>query len=246
MKTILITGSSRGIGKAIAEYAHQKGYKVIVHGKNPSEALEAVHSALEGSLMTTFDIADKQITHETINKLLDEVGTVDILVNNAGVARNFMKDIADMDDDKAIEEYRTNVLGTLHCTQAVLPKMLEQQSGSVINIASIKGHYNLATMSTLTFATTKAGIISLTKALAKSYGDKGVRFNSVSPGYVETDQVNDWNEETFNRIKNGTILERIAQPEEVAPLVLFLASDEASYVTGADYLVDGGYEVKGK
>lgn len=193
-----------------------------------------------------FDVADKQATHEAIAKILNEVGTIDALVNNAGVARNFLKDISEVDDDKAIEEYRTNVLGTLHVTQAVLPKMLEQQKGSIINIASTKGQYNLATTSTLTFAAAKAGIISLTKALAKTYGDKGVRFNTVSPGYVETDQVNDWNEETFKRINDGTILGRIAKIEEIAPLVLFLASDEASYITGSDFLADGGYSIKGK
>ncbi len=246
MKTILITGSSRGIGKAIAKLAHDKGYRVILHGKTASKELVQVNEKLKNSYIVNFDVADKQATHKAIEKLIAEVGTIDVLVNNAGVARNFLKDVADMDDDKAIEEYRTNVLGTLHCTQAVLPKMLEQKSGSVINIASIKGHANLATMSTLTFAATKAGIISLTKALAKAYGDKGVRFNSVSPGYVETDQVNDWNEETFNRINNGTILGRISKPEEIAPLVLFLASNETSYITGSDFLVDGGYSIKGK
>jgi 3-oxoacyl-[acyl-carrier protein] reductase len=246
MKTILITGSSRGIGKAIAELAHQKGYKVIVHGKAATEELEKTHQALDGSLKAVFDVADKQAAHGAITELLNDIGAIDVLVNNAGIARNFIKNIDDVDDEKAIEEYRTNILGTIHATQAVLPKMLEQKSGSVINIASIKGHYNLATMSTLTFATTKAGIITLTKAMAKSYGDKGVRFNSVSPGYVETDQVNDWNEETFSRINNGTILGRIAKPEEVAPLVLFLASDEASYITSSDFLVDGGYSIKGK
>lgn len=246
MKTILITGSSRGIGKAIAVLAHQKGYKVVLHGKTKSDEILSLSRELDDAPVVTFDVADKEATHSGIAKAIEVFGTIDVLVNNAGVARNFLKDIADMDDDKAIEEYRTNVLGTLHCTQAVLPKMLEKQAGSVVNIASIKGHYNLATMSTLTFAATKAGIISLTKALAKSYGDKGVRFNSVSPGYVETDQVNDWNEETFNRINNGTVLGRISKVEEIAPLVLFLASDEASYITGSDFLADGGYSIKGK
>ena len=246
MKTILITGSSRGIGKAIATLAHKQGYKVIVHGKSGSEELNKTQQELDGSLKVVFDVADKQATHEAVANILNEVGAIDVLVNNAGIARNFLKDIAEVDDDKAIEEYRTNVLGTLHVTQAVLPKMLEQQKGSVINIASIKGQYNLATTSTLTFATTKAGIISLTKALAKTYGDKGIRFNTVSPGYVETDQVNDWIEETFKRINDGTILGRIAKTEEIAPLVLFLASDEASYITGSDFLADGGYSIKGK
>lgn len=244
MKTILVTGSSRGIGKAIAELAHKQGYKVIVHGRTDSDELNQVHQALDGSLKAVFDVSDKAATQAAINDLLSEVGVIDVLVNNAGIARNFIKDIAEADDEKAIEEYKVNVLGTLHCIQAVLPKMLGKGSGSVVSISSIKGYPNLATMSTLTYAPSKAGVISLTKALAKSYPT--VRFNTVAPGYVETDQVSDWNEETFNRINNGTILGRIAKPEEITPLVMFLASDEASYITGADYLADGGYSIKGK
>lgn len=244
MKTILITGSSRGIGKAIATLAHEKGYRVIVHGKSDSDELKQVHKALAGSIKTTFDVGDKIATDNAIKKLLSEVSSIDVLVNNAGVARNFIKDISEVDDDKAIEEYRVNVLGALHCIQSVLPKMLENGSGSVINVSSIKGYPNLATMSTLTYAPAKAGVISVTKALAKAY--PSVRFNVIAPGYVETDQVSDWNEETFNRINNGTILGRIAKPEEIAPLVMFLASDEASYITGSEFLADGGYSIKGK
>jgi 3-oxoacyl-[acyl-carrier protein] reductase len=244
MKTILITGSSRGIGKAIAVLAHKQGYKAIVHGKTESDELQKTHAELEGSAKAAFDISDKTATHEAIAKLIVEVGPIDVLVNNAGIARNFLKDIFEVDDDKALEEYKVNVLGTLHCIQAVLPGMLEKGSGSVVNISSIKGYANLATMSTLTFASTKAGIVSLTKALAKAY--PAVRFNTVAPGYVETDQVNDWNQDTFDRINNGTILGRIAKPEEIAPLVMFLASDDASYITGAEFLADGGYSIKGK
>lgn len=240
MKTILITGSSRGIGKAIAELAHKQGYTVIVHGRTDSNELNQIHENLSGSKKTSFDVSDKQATSEAIRKL----GHIDVLVNNAGVARNFLKDVSEMDDEKALEEYKTNVLGTLHCIQAVVPSMLSNKVGSVINISSIKGQPNLATTSTLTFAATKAGIISITKALAKTY--PGIRFNTVSPGYVETDQVSDWNEETFKRISDGTILGRISKPEEIAPLVMFLASDEASYITGSDFLADGGYSIKGK
>jgi len=244
MKTILITGSSRGIGKAVAVLAHKQGYKVIMHGKTDSQELRQAQQELDGSLSTSFDVANQAATKEAIAKLITEVGSIDVLVNNAGVARNFLKDVLEMDDNRALEEYKVNVLGILHCVQAVIPKMLEKGDGSVINVSSIKGYPNLATMSTLTYAATKAGVISITKALAKTY--PSIRFNAIAPGYVETDQVKDWNQDTFDRINNGTILGRIAKPEEIAPLVMFLASNDASYITGSEFLVDGGYSIKGK
>lgn len=244
MKTILITGSSRGIGKAIAVLAHSQGYKVIVHGKTDSPELVKTQQELSGSLITAFDVANKAEVSAAIGKLIDEVGTIDVLINNAGVARNFLKDVTELNDEKAIEEYRVNVLGTLHCVEAVLRHMVEKGNCSIVNISSIKGYSNLATMSTLTFAATKAGVVSITKALAKAY--PSVRCNVVAPGYVETDQVKDWNGETFERISKGTILGRIAQPNEIAPLVMFLASDDASYITGSEFLADGGYSLQGK
>ncbi len=241
MKTILITGSSRGIGKAIAELAHEQGYDVIVHGRTDSSELNSIHAKLKGSRKVFFDIADSDAVTSAIQGL-----EIDILVNNAGVAKNFLQDLNDLDNEKALTEYKTNVLGTLNVTKAAMPYMLEVKSGSIINIASIKGRSNLSTLSTLTFGGTKSAIISLTKSLAKVYSSKGVRFNVVSPGYIETDQVADWDEETFKRINEGTVLGRMGSPKEVAEVVMFLASDKASYVVGSEWLVDGGYEIKGK
>lgn len=246
VKTILITGSSRGIGKAIAELAHKQGYRVIVHGKTNSEGLNQVHESLKGSIKTSFDVADKEATHRAVGRLLKEFRMIDVLVNNAGVALNRMKDIGNMDEEKALEEWRTNVLGTIYCTQAVLPAMLKKGNGSVINMGSFKGIPNFATMSTFTFAQTKSAVISMTKSLAKTYSARGIRFNVVLPCYVETDQVKSWDEETFKRISEGTILGRMAKPEEIAPLVMFLASDNASFITGSEFLIDGGYSIKGK
>ncbi|HEX6461679.1 MAG TPA: SDR family oxidoreductase [Candidatus Saccharimonadales bacterium] len=244
MKTILITGSSRGVGKAIAVLAHQRNYKVVIHGKTDSAELRQTHKELGGSFKVFFDVSDKALTHKAIARIVKKIGNIDVLVNNSGVTCNFLQDIQEVDDSKAIEEYKVNVLGTLHCIQAVLPNMLESGQGCVINVSSIKGYANLATLSTLTYAPTKAGVISITKALAKAYPT--VRFNVIAPGYIETDQAKDWSEETFDRIKNGTILGRTAKPAEIAPVVLFLASHEATYITGADFLVDGGYSIKGK
>ena len=243
-RTILITGSSRGIGRAIAELAHGRGYTVVVHGQTDSPQLNKVHKDLKGSLKAVFDVADKTATEKAIGALLKEVGVIDSLVNNAGINRNILKDIAELDDDKALEEYRVNVLGAIHCIQAVLPKMLEKGGGSVVNISSIKGYANLTTLSTLTYATTKAGVISLTKGLAKAY--PAIRFNAVAPGYTETDMAQYWDAKTYERINNGTVLGRIGKPHEIASLVLFLVSDEASYITGSDFLADGGYSIQGK
>jgi 3-oxoacyl-[acyl-carrier protein] reductase len=240
MKTILITGSSRGIGKATAKLAAEKGYKVIVHGRTDSQELEATHKEIPGSLKVCFDISDKLATHAVITKL----GRIDVLVNNAGVGYTGIKDVSEINDAHALEEYSTNVLGTLHCIQAVLPGMLEAGTGSVVNVSSIKGHYNLTTLSSLTYGISKAGVIALTEAMAKAYPT--VRFNSVSPGYVETDMAESWPTDTFDRIKKGTITARIAQPKEIAEVIIFLASEASSYMTGTDLLVDGGYLLKDK
>jgi 3-oxoacyl-[acyl-carrier protein] reductase len=240
MKTILITGSSRGIGKAIAILAHKQGYKVIVHGKTDSAELQQLHKELAGSLKIFFDIADKVATQ----KAIADLGGIDVLVNNAGMGRSGMKDVGDIEDENALKEYTTNVLGTLHCIQAILPQMLERKSGVIINVASVRGHFELVSMSSLTYGLSKAGVIGLTKALAKTY--PSIRINSVSPGFVATDMLADWPEEKLAKAKEATLNGRLAKPEEVASTVLFLASDGAGYITGADYLVDGGYSIKGK
>ncbi|MCA9381481.1 SDR family oxidoreductase [Candidatus Dojkabacteria bacterium] len=245
-KTILITGSSRGIGKAVATLAYTEGYKVIIHGKTESKALLQTESELKDVEKLVFDITDKKATEKAISQWIKQNGTIDILINNAGVAKNFLSNIDEVEDSKAIEEYSTNILGTIHCIQAVISSMLKAKSGNIINIASIKGHPQLSTLSTLTYATTKAGVISLTKSLAKYYAEYGIRVNSISPGYIETDQVNDWKKSTFEKIRTGTLIGRIGQPEEIAEIVMFLASERSSYMTGEDILVDGGYKLKGK
>ena len=135
---ILITGSSRGIGKAIARKAYERGYTVIIHGKTDSEALRNTENELPGVHKVVFDVGNRDETQRELSKILEKVGTIDVLVNNAGIAKNLIKDIREVDEDFALEEWRTNVLGPIHCIQAILPGMRENGYGSIINIASIK------------------------------------------------------------------------------------------------------------
>ncbi len=245
-KTILITGSSRGIGGATARLAHKRGYQVIVHGKTDSDELNNIHNELSGSIKTFFDVRDKKEVESAINKVLQQVGNIEILVNNAGIARNFVKNINEVSDENAIEEWEVNVLGIIHCVQAVVPNMLEQGHGSIVNIASIKGYPEMATMSTFTYSATKSAVMSITKSLAKEYSPKGVRVNAVAPGYTETEVVKSWDPKARERVDNGILLNRLASPTEIAKSVMFLASDDASYITGTVLLADGGYMLKGK
>lgn len=245
-KTILVTGSSRGIGKAIATLAHSKGYQVVVHGSKESKELNEVNKSLSESFKLTFDVADKIATEKSILKFIKENGPIDVLVNNAGIILNYLKDIDEVDDNKAILEWKVNVLGPIHCVQAVLPEMLKQKKGSVINIASMKGYPNYSTMSSFIYSQTKAAVLSMTKSLAKTYSPQGIRFNAVCPGYFLTDISKVWTKETWNRINTGILLGRVGKLEELAQLVLFLASDESSYITGSDYIIDGGYTIQGK
>lgn len=243
---VLITGSSRGIGKATALEAAKKGYQVILHGKTNSEELSHVQAKIPDSFMVYFDVANKSETKEQFRLIKKKVGRIDALINNAGWFGNKGNSLKDIDDGIAIEEFKINVLGTLHCCQETIPMMIQQGRGSIVNVSSIKGFPNLSTFSSLTYGATKAGVISITKSLAKKYSEYGIRINTVLPGYIETDQIKNWGKESYARIKNGILLNRIGKPEEVASLIVFLLSDEASYITGSEFFIDGGYSLKGK
>lgn len=243
---ILITGSSRGIGKAIALQAAKNDYRVILHGKTISKELKQVQAEIPESLIVYFDVSNKLETKEQFRLIEQKFGRIDALVNSAGWFGNKCSSLEDIDDDIAIEEFRINVLGTIHCCQETIPMMIQQGGGSIVNISSIKGFPNLSTFTSLTYGATKAGVISITKSLAKKYSEHGIRINTILPGYIETDQIKNWGKESYARIKNGILLNRIGKPEEVASLVIFLLSNGASYITGSEFFIDGGYSLKGK
>lgn len=240
-KTIFITGSSSGIGRATAQIAHQRGAKVIVHGRTPSNELEEFAKSIDG-LICCFDVTNKDEVSKEIEKVLEKVGAIDMLVNCAGIVK--VEPFLEATDEVWLENYSTNFLGTVHVIQAVLPSMLKQGSGSIVNISSIRGERTMASNRGTAYSASKAGIINLTSGLAKEYAPK-IRINSVAPGFTLTKMSDTWNDTVREQVKTA-LLGRPAQPEEIAEAILFLASDNASFITGQTLTVDGGYEISGK
>lgn len=240
-KTILITGSSSGIGQATAKLAHARGAKVIVHGRTQTEELEEFARSIDG-LVCCFDVTDKDEVFRQIEKVLEQVETIDMLVNSAGIVK--VEPFLEATDEVWLENYNTNFLGTVHVIQAVLPSMISSGSGSIVNISSIRGERTMASNRGTAYSASKAGVINLTSALAKEYAPN-IRVNSVAPGFTLTDMAKTWNDTVKNQVKTA-LLGRAAEPEEIAEAILFLASDKASFITGQTLAVDGGYEISGK
>ena len=240
-KTILITGSSRGIGLATAKLAHAQGAKVILHGRTRTKEIEELAKTLD-ALVCCFDVTDKEEVSKEVQLLLDEIGHIDYLVNSAGIVK--VEPFLESTDVVWLENYNANFLGTVHVIQAVLPSMLKQSYGSIVNISSIRGERTMASNRGTAYSASKAAIINLTSGLAKEYAPT-IRVNSVAPGFTLTDMSKTWNETVHNQVKTA-LLGRAAEPKEIAEAILFLASDKASFITGQVLDVDGGYEISGK
>ncbi len=240
MKSALISGGSGGIGTAIVKRLAEDGFAVgIGYNKSGDKAL-----ALEKEIISKggkakaykLDITDKDCIERAITSIQKDFGTISVLVNNAGIAEQVMfTDISNESWQKMID---TNLGGVFRLTRAVLPQMIHEKHGRIINIASIWGetggscevHYSAA----------KAGVIGMTKALAKELGPSGITVNAVSPGVIYTEMTSHFDNETMNSLKEEIPLGRIGLPEDVAGIVAFLASDEAGYITGQNISVNGG------
>ena len=232
-KKILITGSSRGIGASIARLAVGYGAEVVLHGKTESPDLVALASELGASYFSC-DVADGARMQEEIEK----VGAIDILVNNAGVS--ISKPFLELTSKDWQDTFEINVLGVVNASRAVLPMMLERKSGKIVHLASIKGLPHTAGRAA--FASSKAALMTLTASMAKEFAPH-ILVNCVAPGFTETETTKrDWTERIYTQIDSAP-LKRPALPAEVAEVVLFLASDKASYITGQTIIVDGGYTI---
>jgi 3-oxoacyl-[acyl-carrier protein] reductase len=230
-RTALITGGSRGIGRAIAAELANAGATVVIGYRAGGEEAEATASEI-GCRTIQADVSDP----DEARRLVEEAGDVGVLVNNAGITRDGL--LARMSDEDWRTVLDTNLGGTFNTCRAVVRGMMKRRSGSIVNVSSIVGvHGNPGQTN---YSASKAGIIGFTKALARELGSRGVRANVVAPGYISTRLTNELPEELRNTMLANTPLGRFGDAEDVAGAVRFLASDAASFVTGEVLLVDGG------
>lgn len=240
-QTALVTGSSRGIGKAIALRLAKEGYKVILHGSHMSRDLLATEEELKklGALILTtcFDISNNPEVKLACSSILKKIDGVDVLVNNAGIVRD--KTFINMLEQEWDEVLKTNLYGPFYVTQQLLPKMKTRAFGRIINISSIaaqRGAYGKTN-----YAAAKAGIIGMTKSLAVEVAQYNITANVVCPGWIKSEMSSAIPDKYQKKILSQVAVGRIGTPDEVASLVVYLASKDCSYITGAVIDINGGW-----
>lgn len=239
-KNAIVTGGSRGIGHAIALAFAEAGANVAIIYAGNTAAAEATKEAVEAkgvkAITVQCDVANEEAVTAMIKTVKDAFGTIDILVNNAGITKdNLLMRMKESDWQAVID---TNLTGAFHCIKGVTKIMMKQRQGSIINISSVVGLTGNAGQAN--YAAAKAGLLGLTKSVAKELASRNIRANAVAPGYIQTDMTAVLPENVIAEMVKTIPLGRVAQPEEVAKAVVFLASDDASYITGQVIHVDGG------
>ena len=239
-KTALVTGASRGIGRAVALRLAEEGARVAINYAGNVKAAEEVKASVEAAggtaILCQADIADSAAVEAMIADVVKEFGAIDILVNNAGITRDTL--LMRMKDEDFAKVLDTNLKGVFYCTKAVAKLMMKKRSGRIVNMASVVGLVGNAGQTN--YAAAKAGVIGFSKSAAKELASRGITVNVVAPGFIGTDMTADLPETVKEKALADIPLGKMGEPEDVANAVLFLASDQASYITGQVVNVDGG------
>lgn len=239
-KTALVTGASRGIGRAIALALAEAGANVAVNYAGSREKAEQVVSDIEGlggkAIAIQANVAQEEDVRSMVKEVIGEFGSLNILVNNAGITRdNLLMRMKGQDWDDVIN---TNLKGVFNATKAVSRQMMKQRAGRIINVASVTGV--IGNPGQANYAASKAGILGLTKSSARELAARNITVNAIAPGFIATDMTDELGDEVKAEMLKQIPLARFGKPEDVAALVKFLASEESGYITGQTFCVDGG------
>ena len=239
-KTAVVTGGSRGIGRAICLKLAGQGANIVLNYAGNAAAAEETRAACEAlgvrALAVQGDVADPAACNALIDTAIEAFGQVDILVCNAGITRdNLLMRMSDEEFQKVID---TNLKGTFHCMRAVIRPMMKKRRGRIISISSVVGLMGNAGQ--INYAASKAGVIGMTRSLAREVASRGITVNAVAPGFIRTDMTDVLSDAVKEGILHSIPLGKLGEAEDVANTVLFLASDEAAYITGQVLSVDGG------
>ncbi|WP_028595618.1 3-oxoacyl-[acyl-carrier-protein] reductase [Paenibacillus assamensis] len=239
-KVALVTGASRGIGRSVALKLASEGADVVVNYAGSEAAAAETVAAIEAlgrrAVAIRANVGKTQEADQLIQSTMEQFGRIDILVNNAGITRdNLIMRMKEEEFDQVIE---TNLKGVFNCLKAVTRPMMKQRSGRIINISSVVGV--LGNPGQANYVAAKAGVIGLTKASARELASRNITVNCVAPGFIETDMTDALSSEMREQLLHGIPLARLGQPEDIANAVLFLASNDSSYMTGQTIHVDGG------
>jgi len=237
-KVALITGGAKGIGQKTAEAFLREGAKVIIADYD-EQAGQSVIKELGNSDNINFikvDVTSSKQVERMVSMAKDSFGKIDILINNAGITIDGF--LTKMTDDAWEKVLAVNLTGVFKCTKAVVPLMMEQGSGVILNASSVVGVYG--NIGQTNYAATKSGVIGMTKSWAKEFGPKGIRVNAVAPGFIVTDMTAKVPQKVLDMMESKTPLNRLGYPEDISAAYLYLASDEASFVNGVVLNVDGG------
>ena len=239
-KVALVTGASRGIGRAIALTLAKNGADIAINFAGNVTAAEGVAGEIKAmgrkAILVQGSVTDTATCQEMVNKVISELGKIDILVNNAGITRDGLLMRMSSEDWDAV--LTTNLKGVFNCTKAVIKPMMKQRSGRIVNMASVVGETGNAGQAN--YAAAKAGVIGFTKTMAKEIASRGITVNAVAPGFIATDMTKVLPDKVKEAMETGIPLGRAGEPQDIANAVLFFVSDNAAYITGQVLNVDGG------